>query len=493
MALIPIQLPPGVFKNGTELQAAGRWYDANLVRWFEGTIRPVGGWRQRTANQLTGLARGIQTWRDNTGDRWIAIGTHSKLYAMNEAGSLADITPAGFVVGDADAIVKLGYGYSTYGSFSYGTARPDLSAVQPATTWSLDTWGENLIGCSSSDGKLYEWALDFSTPTVAAAITNAPTSCASVMATAERFVFALGAGGNPRKVAWCDQENNTVWTPSSTNQAGDFELSTPGTLMSGRRVRGANLLWTTIDVHQSSYIGQPFIFSFEKIGSGCGLLGPNSVVALDTMAFWMSKSGFWMYDGYVKPLQCDVGDFVFTDINMNQASKTYGFHNSEFGEVWWLYPSSASNEVDAYVSYNYRENHWSVGKIDRTCAVPSGVFSTPLMVSPSGYVYEHETGSNYDGQQQYAESGPYQLGTGDAVISVTGMIPDESTIGDTTVTFKAKFYPTGEESTYGPFATANPTDLRFTARQLKMRLDVNEARNWRLGTMRLDGVQGGRR
>lgn len=226
--------------------------------------------------------------------------------------------------------------------------------------------------------------------------------------------------------------------------------------MAGRRVRGANLLWTTIDVHQSSYIGQPFIYSFEKVGSGCGLLGPNSVVALDTMAFWMSRSGFWIYDGYVKPLPCDVGDFVFSDINMNQASKVFGFHNSEFGEVWWLYPSSASNEIDSYISYNYRENHWNVGSLARTCAVPAGVFSTPLMMSADGYVYEHETGSNYDGQQQFAESGPYQLGSGDTVVSITGMVPDESTLGETSVTFKTKFYPTGDESTYGPLPQTTP-------------------------------------
>ena len=172
MALIPLKIPPGVYRNGTEYQSAGRWFDANLVRWFENTLRPIGGWRKRSASQMTGSCRALLTWRDNSGDRWIAAGTHSKLYAMNEAGTLKDITPTSFTVGIADAATKTGYGYSTYGNFAYGVARPDNGTVTPATTWSLDTWGEYLIGCSSSDGKLYEWQLGFSTPTLAAAITT---------------------------------------------------------------------------------------------------------------------------------------------------------------------------------------------------------------------------------------------------------------------------------------------------------------------------------
>ena len=220
MAYIPLQIPPGVYKNGTEYQSKGRWNNSNLVRWFENTIRPVGGWRKRSANQLTGLARGLINWKDNAGNRRIGVGTHSKLYSMNEAGTLTDITPADLVVGSADAIQKLGYGYSTYGNFAYGVARPDLGSVTPATTWSLDTWGEYLVGCSTADGRLLEWQLN--TANDAAAITNAPISCVGLITTQERFLFALGAGGNPRKISWSDQENNTVWTAAATNQAGDF-------------------------------------------------------------------------------------------------------------------------------------------------------------------------------------------------------------------------------------------------------------------------------
>ena len=172
---LPLKLPPGIYRNGTEYQAAGRWYDANLVRWYENTLRPVGGWRKRSTAQLSGVCRGILTWRDNSATRWIALGTHTKLYAMNQGGVLKEITPTSFTAGSANAVLNIGYGAQEYGSYAYGVARPDVGSNTPATTWSMDTWGEYLVACSNSDGKLYEWQLGFTTPTIAAAIAKPAT------------------------------------------------------------------------------------------------------------------------------------------------------------------------------------------------------------------------------------------------------------------------------------------------------------------------------
>jgi hypothetical protein len=490
---IPLKLPPGIYRNGTEYQAAGRWYDANLVRWYENTLRPMGGWRKRSASQMTGLCRSFITWRDNTANRWIAAGTQSKLYAMNEGGTLKEITPSGITAGIADATLKTGYGYSSYGSYAYGVARPDLGGIAPATTWSLDTWGEYLVACSSADGKLYEWQLGFTTPTLATAITNAPTGNKALLVTAERILFALGAGGNPRKVQWSDQEDNTVWTPLATNQAGDYELATPGSLMAGKRVKGVNLLFTDVDVHTANYIGAPFIYGFEKAGSGCGLISAQAVAAIDTAAIWMSKSGFWTYDGYVKPLPSDVSDYVFTNMNFNQASKVYAVHNSQFGEIWWYYPSSGSNENDSYVTYNYRENHWNIGSLARTAGTDAGVFTNPLLVSSDGYIYEHEVGFAYDSASVFAESGPVQLGNGDNIMKVREVVPDEQSLGEAVVSFKTRLYPTGTQSTFGPFSAANPTSVRFSGRQVNMVVTGAVLADWRVGVFRLDAVAGGKR
>ena len=492
MALIPLKIPPGVYRNGTEYQAMGRWYDSNLVRWFENTLRPIGGWRVKSTSAMTGICRGIIAWRDNSAARFAAMGTQSKLYAMNALGVVKDITPTGFTAGSANATGTTGYGYWTYGSLSYGTARPDTGSV-PATTWSLDTWGEYLVACSTTDGKLYEWQLGFTTPTLAAVITNAPTSCAALLVTNERIMFALGASGNPRLVKWCDQENNTVWTAAANNQAGDFELATPGSLRCGKRVRGVNLLLTDVDAHVANYIGLPFVYSFEKVGSGCGVISSQAVAAIDTSAMWMSQSGFWSYDGFVKPMQCDVGDYVFNNINYAQASKVYAVHNSTYGEVTWFYPSLSSNENDSYVTYNYREGHWAVGMMTRTAGTDRGVFANPLFVSTDGYIYDHEVGYTYDSVAPYAQSGPIELGNGDNVMAVRSVIPDEQTLGEVAISFTARLYPTSAETSHGPFSAKAPTDARFSGRSVKMKVTGTVLEDWRVGVMRLEATAAGKR
>jgi hypothetical protein len=488
MAYIPLQIPPGVYKNGTEYQSKGRWNNSNLVRWYEGTIRPIGGWRKRSTSQVSGLSRGFINWKDNSNNRRIGIGTHSNLYAMDSGGTLTNITPTSFTSGSADAVLKIGYGYNFYGSFAYGVARPDTGTFSPATTWSLDTWGEYLVGCSSTDGKLVEWQLNNANP--AATITNAPTNCTGLVVTQERFLFALGASGNPRKVSWSDQENNTVWTPAATNQAGDFDLTTIGSLQCAKRIRGATMLFTDVDVHTATYIGPPYIYSFERIASGCGVISKQAVASIDNTCIWMSASGFWIYDGFVKPLMSDVSDYVFKNINVSQASKVYCIHNSKFNEVWWFYPDSGSNEINSYVSFNYRENHWAVGTISRTSGTDSGVFEYPLMVSADGYVYEHEVGFNYDSVAPYAESGPIELGVGDRVMSLSGLVPDENSLGDVKVSFSTKFYPTSTEYNYGPYSMANPTSFRITGRQIAAKIEGNTLSDWRIGVIRLDGKPG---
>jgi hypothetical protein len=491
MAYIPLQIPPGVYKNGTEYQSKGRWNSANLVRWYENTIRPVGGWRKRSNTQLSGKSRGLINWRDNNNNRRIAIGTHTHLYVMNENATFFDISPNDLVAGNADAVLKIGYGYGTYGNFAYGVARPDVGQYVPATTWSMDTFGEYLVACSSKDGRLFEWQLNTSND--AAVITNAPTSCTGLVVTQERFIFALGASGNPRKIAWCDQENNTVWTPAATNQAGDFELTTIGSLMCGKRIRGATILFTDIDVHTATYIGPPFIYGFERVGTGCGAISKQAVATTDNACIWMSSSGFWIYDGFVKPLASDISDYVFTNINNTQASKVYCVHNSSFGEIWWFYPSSSSNEIDSYVTYNYREGHWAIGTLARTCGTDRGIFSNPLMVSADGYLYEHEVGFNYDGQTLFAESGPVELGAGDRVMSLTGLVPDEKTAGNVRVRFSTKMYPNATEYNYGPYTLNSPTSVRITGRQLQVKIEGVDLTDWRVGVIRFDGKPGSMR
>ena len=494
MALIPLTIPPGVYRSGTELQSAGRWYDVNLVRWTEGAMEPVGGWEARAISPLTGKARSLLTWKTNGNVRLMAIGTSSKLYAVTQSDTLVDITPVGFTAGSDDASTGAGYGIGTYSGGYYGTPRPDTGSVTPATTWSLDTWGEYLVGCSTSDGKLYEWQLDYSTPTKAQQITNAPINNIGCLVTAERSLFALGASGDGRKVAWSDLENNTVWTPSSTNLAGSIDLQTSGRIITAKRVRGQNLIITDIDAHVLTYVGQPFVYQAEIAGRACGAASANCVAVLDNAAVWMGQKGFHIYDGYVKPLPCEVYDYVFNNININQISKVYAVNNSQYNEVWWFYPSAASNENDSYVVWDYVENHWTIGTLARTAGTDRSVFRNPIMIGTDGLIYDHEVGVNYSGALPYAESGPVQIGNGDNIMYVNELIPDERNQGGVTATFKTRYYPNDDETSYGPYSLTNPTSVRFNGRQVKMRVTTTSPpTDWRVGTQRLNAIAGGRR
>jgi hypothetical protein len=171
----------------------------------------------------------------------------------------------------------------------------------------------------------------------------------------------------------------------------------------------------------------------------------------------------------------------------------YAVHNSKFGEIWWFYPSSASNEVDSYVTFNYRENHWNIGSMARTAGTDRGVYLNPLMVSADGYIYEHEVGYAYDSGVLFAESGPLEIGQGDNVMSVRQVIPDEQTLGEVVVSFKARLYPTSTESSYGPYSASQPTDVRFSGRLVKVRYTGNVLEDWRVGVSKLDIVAMGKR
>jgi hypothetical protein len=492
MALIPLQLPPGVYRNGTDFESSNRWRDANLVRWNDGSMRPVGGWDTRKASATASVPRGLHAWVDNSNGSALAIGTHNKLIYCNASGTISDITPSGLTSGDVNALVNVAFGGGYWGLGLYGITRPSTGVYQEATTWALDNWGQYLLACSSKDGKIYEWQLN--TSVLPTALTNAPVSNNSMLVTEERFVFALGAGGNPRKVQWCDKEANTVWTPAATNEAGDFELQTTGQIMCGVRMRGTTLILTDTDAHIATYSGPPFVYGFERVGTACGVVSRKSVVAIDQGAFWLGANGFFMFDGSVATeLKCDVHDFIFKNISNSQISKAYAVHNSQHSEIWWFYTSENSTENDSYVTYDYKEGHWSVGALDRTAGVDRGVFDFPIWADAGGDLYNHEYGFNHGTSTPFAESGSISLGNGDQIMKVTNLIPDELTQGDVKVTFKTRFNPNDTERTYGSYTMANPTPVRFSGRQIRMRIESNKLADWRAGIMRIEANAGGGR
>lgn len=495
MALLPLQIPAGVYRNGTDYESSGRYMDTNLVRWTNGSLRPVGGWNGKfdLTSDLTAAPRAMHVWVDYNGDSNVAIASCNELIYVTPGGLSYDITPVGFTTGDEDAVINTAFGGTFYGTGLYGVKRPSSGIFQEADSWSLDNWGQYLVGCCTSDGKLYEWQGNSAVP--AAQITNSPTGCKGVIVTGERFIFALQAGGNPRKIAWCDREDNTTWTAATTNEAGDFELQTSGEIMFALRMRGRMLIITNTDAHIATYQGAPYVYGFEPVGTACGAASRHAGVAIDGGAFWMGKEAFYMFDGSIaRQINCDVADYVFENMNKNQITKVFAVHNSEYGEIWWFFPSSNGLECDRYVVYDYRENDWSIGMLDRTCGFDQGVFSEPMWADATGTVYEHELhGVNHGSYTPYAETGPISLGNGDNVMRVNELIPDEKTQGEVAVTFKTRFHPNDVERSYGPYSTANPTSVRFTGRQIRLRVEATGNEDWRVGVMRVNVEPGGRR
>lgn len=477
--MMEIDLPPGIVKNGTDLQAEGRWRDGNLIRFRNGILQPVGGWVDRGVT-LASVPRGSMAWTANTGERWAAFGSFDALRVMDIGGTVTDISPADLADGSLSALNPVGYGIGPFGVGKYGTPREESSVVSPATTWCMDSWGENLIAVSSYDQRILEWPLTG----LAAPVTNAPT-CRAAVVSDERILFALGADGEPRKIQWSDRENNTVWTPATTNESGDYTIQTQGQIVTGIRTNGQVLILGDLDAHTATYIGPPYVYRIDRVGSSCGLLAPNAVAAIKRGVVWLGRNSLYLYSGgAVEEVPCEVFDYVFGDLNTFQISKAYAVANELNSEVWFFFPSADSIECNRYVIWNYADNVWSIGEIDRVTGFDAGVFRVPMMVDASGVVYDHETGFNYGDLMPWAESGPMRAG--DQVMTATMLIPDERTQGDVQATFKTRLYPNGYEGVHGPYTMGEPTNVRFTGRQIRMRVDGVRNTGWRVGKQRLD-------
>lgn len=501
MAKIPLTFPPGIYRNSTPYAARGRFTGCNQIRFINGRYEPIGGWTRGVATTLSGKPRGITAWRSNDQKtRYLAVGTHSRLYVWNDS-SLLDITPTSpaLTVGRPDTIYGLGYGQGAYGDGEYGVARTSTTGnIYDATTWSLDQWGQELVACSTADGRVWKWDLSAST---AAVVTNAPVDCTAIVVTEEFHLLALGAGGNARRVDWCSRQDLTTWTTAATNTAGNFDLQTTGRLLAGRRTRGQTLLWTDVDVHAVNYVGSPLVYGFDRVGQNCGAIGPLAMASSMSAAYWMGRDRFYVYDGYVRELQCDVHDHVFRDITQLQTHKIACGLNSRFGEIWWFYPSASSVENDRYVVYSIRENHWTIGEMARTCWQDSGPFRHIFAATPDGIIHRHEEGMTADGSTRvgdiWIEYAPVELGNGDTTMRLHAIVPDASEgIENVQARIKGRYHPTGPETVYGPFdlsTTDGRTPVRVTTRQAQLRIEWIADAQARVGINRIDVTPGGRR
>ena len=635
--LVSLKLPPGAVRGGTEYESEGRWRDVNWVRWDDTGLRPVGGFSPVAENYTSLNVTPNDPVRDGyaqTGasSAFFALlyGTKSELKAfrrsntgMTTSATTADVTPSGLATPNADI----------------------------GESWSFGGWGDYILSCLRADGRIWE-TFSGSAPTTA--VTNAPIDNLAVYVTPEFFVFALGAGGNVKKVEWSDRGDRTVWTPAPTNQAGGFELDTQGSIVFAKEVRGVTVVVTTKDVWRARYVGYPDVYVFEKIGNA-SCVAPSGVV-LDDVLYWATDKNIYATDGSsVTKVPCSVGDYVFNELMRGIRTQSYkirGWANRRYGEVWWHFPTNepanVDNEPALYVAFNPQTGAWHYGKSGITCVVPDADVSNipegsknvaflgtgsslyydnpvsantweyvtdPGFDNPAAWVTEGDwsvsgssatgttgqiyqelpmvrgipyiveatttmTSTGIDGprlklngstvttlgaiggtfqyrlqaqsysdnvepfigrlsiessaggfdgvvdsvsvrpmfamcvdsdnptvadngasfyvghiEAPYAETGPVKLGDGDVRLHATRLIPDERNAGDTRVTFKTKEYPAGSETTHGPYKTTAPTSVRFSGRQVKMRVEAagEDTVAWRTGVHRLEVAPGGSR
>jgi hypothetical protein len=478
-----------------------------LVRWKDSAIRPIGGWLPRLdtnsdpipdlfSDPTLEAARNIIGWTANDGSRHVVIGTNAAIYHISATGVVTDISPTGFAGGNKDSGLLSGYGVGAYGAQAYGTERTGQGLVPtPVDSWSFDLWGEDLVAVFRSDGeKVYKW-----TPNVDTELDELPTTpdnFQGIIVTDERIL--LGIKATERLVQWSDSEDRTNWTPDATNQSGSLTLAGNGPLINVAKVLNTILVLGANDSYAGRYLGPPFIYGFERISDSCGLMAANALVVTDTFAMWPCGRNIWSFNGsQVQQVRSDVVDFFIRDLNQNERTKTYGFQLRDFNEVWWLYQSttSATGEVDSYICYDYQQDHWTKGKLNRTVGADrSSALRNPLMVSPAGRLFNHELRevSITTGPIPFCETAPIEIGQGDQQTFVDYIYPDAERAPNIRAKFKVRDMPQDTPREYGPFDMANPVPVRVRGRQIQVRFEGRDP-DWAVGSMRLNIKPGGRK
>lgn len=510
---MPVALPPGFFGNGTPYSAGGRYADGNLVRFVNGFARPVGGWQRRVdslgdplpalfADPDTEAARTSIGWVDNSGGTHIAVGTNLGLYAVEEAGTVIDITPAGFVGGIKDSALIVGYGTGFYGAEAYGTPRTGVGApLQQVASWSFSLFGQVLLAQFRNDGPLYKW-----TPgdALATEVTTAPDNAQGVLVTAERMAMTIKR--QPRLIEWSASEDYTNWTPAITNTAGSITIAGVGELQAIVQVGREILVLSTEDAWIGRYIGAPFIYGFEQLGQNCGCLAPNSVTVTNGRAYWYGRDGFWTYDGTVRRMETDIEDYLTARIQPSQITKMSVVELPGFREIWWWFQSYDADECDSYVAFNHIDNTWVWGTLDRSTGVPPGVSLMPVFIGTDGFVYNHDLPGVVvpSPAEAFVETGPLELGQGGRQVGIQYFFPDLApgpAAASAAPDPEAELYilgvdfpsPQEVERVYGPYPLNRPTPTTGArGRSVRLRY-VGKNANWRVGKNRITVVpMGGR-
>jgi len=398
-------------------------------------------------------------------------------------------------IGLDDSTFGVGWGAGAWNAGSWSSARTG-GITTASRFWYFDLWGEDLV-FTHNYGKIYLWEANIGVGARAVEITQAPSvNNLCVVTVPDRHLVAFGAHDGTQHdtmlVKWCSQENFTDWTPTATNTAGSQLLSGGSTIVAAARSEGQTLIWTDRDLHSMMYIGPPYTFGFQHVGSNCPIVSSRAFVHFDGVTVWMGLRNFWMYDGTLRVLPSTVNSYVFDDINLTNAPKIHAATLAEFSEGIWFYCSADSTEVDRYVAYNFVEQVWTIGTMDRTAWADRGLLKFPVAVDGAGQVYNHEKNGTADGAAitSYIESAELDIGEGDSLMFMSRLIPDLQMEGSVDITLKTRKYPNSTVKTdvfTGITSATEKVDIRVRGRQVAVRIESNTVDStWRYGAMRVD-------
>jgi hypothetical protein len=407
-----------------------------------------------------------------------------------------------------------GYGVGGYGTGGYGTGTtitPSTGTAIDAIDWTLDNWGEILIACpdrvltpgTTPFQPIYQWDEGQVTATVISAAP--PVNDGIFVAMPQRQIVAWGSTEtgiqDPLLIAWCDVNNYNQWIALPTNQAGTYRIPKGSRIVGCVQGPQQAIIWTDIDVWSMQYIGPPYVYSFNEIGTGCGLIGRKAAGSQNGIYYWMGPSQFFSLGGEgVLPLPCPVWDVVFQNLDQNNLQKIRFAANSRFGEIMWFYPSvtGGTGEIDSYVKLTVQLGIWDYGTLGRTAWVDQSVLGPPIGADPSTLLlFQHETSNDANGvaMTPFFQTGYFTLAEGDFKTFVDLVWPDmkwgqydAAQTATVQIEFIVADYPGDTPVTYGPYSVTKATEYfntRLRGRLVSIRISSSDLGSfWRIGAMR---------
>jgi hypothetical protein len=419
-------------------------------------------------------------------------------------------------------VAASGFGAGTWGSSEGWGGSTPIGAGNQLRLYTQDTFGNDLIFCVRGGG-IYYWDESVGTGTRAIALVDKsgavspPTLALQVMVSdTDRHTICFGSNPigsttlDPLFVRWSDQESPFDWTPTSTNTSGGVTLTAGSYIIAAIKTRQEILIFTNNSIHSMRFSGAPFTYEFDVVNEGLSMVSPNAATNAGDMVFFMDRGGFYFYNGSVQRLKCTVLDYVFSNINTAQEYKIFATASVDFSEIYWFYPiGSGDTECTNYVSYNYLEDSWAIGTLDRAAWISANtrtypIAATNIVSANENYLYNHESGYDDDGSAMnaYIESGGIEMGDGEQFMFVNRMIPDFEFRGATgsasmTITFKGKDFPLNSSSTLATStvtSTSSQSFIRARTRESIIRVaSTGTGYGWTLGQMRFDVRPDGRR